>query len=50
MAIYHPFFQKILQTVPLNIADWSLMIFVFLVELVIIEVIKYLYLVKKRKK
>ena len=49
-AIYHPFFQKILQTVPLNVADWSLMIFVFLVELVIIEVIKYIYLAKKRKK
>ncbi len=48
-AIYHPFFQKILQTVPLNFADWSLMIFVFSVELVIIEFIKYLYLAKKNK-
>ncbi|MCK5413168.1 MAG: cation-transporting P-type ATPase [Candidatus Pacebacteria bacterium] len=48
-AIYHPFFQNILKTVPLNTADWSLMIFVFVVELVIIEIIKYLYIVKNKK-
>ncbi|MBW6440612.1 cation-transporting P-type ATPase [Patescibacteria group bacterium] len=48
-GIYHPFFQSILKTVPLNLADWSLMIFVFLVELVIIEVIKYLFLIKKSR-
>ena len=48
-AVYHPFFQKILKTVPLNLADWSLMIFVFAVELIIIEIIKYIYIAKNKK-
>ncbi|MCK4891254.1 MAG: cation transporting ATPase C-terminal domain-containing protein, partial [Candidatus Pacebacteria bacterium] len=48
LAIYHPFFQGILKTVSLNRADWYLMIFIFLVELAIIEIIKYLFLAKRK--
>ncbi|MDF1498329.1 MAG: calcium-translocating P-type ATPase, PMCA-type [Patescibacteria group bacterium] len=47
-AIYHPFFQNILKTVSLDIYDWSLMIFIFVTEIVIIEIIKYLFLSQKK--
>jgi len=46
-AIYHPFFQNILKTVSLDIYDWSLMIFIFITEIIIIEIIKYLFLAQK---
>jgi Ca2+-transporting ATPase len=46
-AIYHPFLQSILRTVSLDLADWSLIVFVCALELVLIEVIKYVFLLKK---
>ncbi|MCK4591901.1 cation-transporting P-type ATPase [Candidatus Parcubacteria bacterium] len=46
-AIYHPFLQKVLQTVSLDLYDWSLIAFVCAVELVLIEGIKYLFILKK---
>jgi Ca2+-transporting ATPase len=48
-AIYHPFLQSILRTVSLDLADWSLIAFVCGLELVLIEVIKYMFLLKKNK-
>jgi Ca2+-transporting ATPase len=32
VAIYHPFLQKILQTVSLNLTDWSLIFFICIIE------------------
>lgn len=49
VAIYHPFFQKVLQTVPLDLYDWSLIAFICAVEVVLIEGIKYLFIIKKIK-
>lgn len=48
MAIYHPFLQGILKTVPLDLSDWSLITFVCAVELVLIEGVKYMFLLKRR--
>ncbi len=49
VAIYHPFFQDILKTVSLDMNDWSLILFVFIIEIVIIETVKYLFLNQKNK-
>ncbi|MFZ2969687.1 MAG: cation-transporting P-type ATPase [Minisyncoccia bacterium] len=49
VAIYHPFFQNVLKTVSLDVNDWSLIVFVFILEIVIIEAVKYLFLNKKSK-
>lgn len=49
-AIYHPFLQKVLQTVPLNLYDWSLVLFVCMMEVVIIECVKYWFIIKKKNK
>ena len=49
LAIYHPFLQKILKTVPLDFADWSIIIFICAVELVVIEIVKYMFLLRERK-
>ena len=48
-AIYHPFLQKVLQTVPLDLRDWSLIAFICAIEVVVIEVVKYLFIIKKNK-
>ncbi len=49
-AIYHPFLQKVLRTTSLDFADWTIIAFVCVVELVVIEIVKYLFLLKKGKK
>ena len=50
VAIYHPFMQKVLQTVSLNLTDWSLIFFVCAIEVIVIEGIKSLFLLKKVNK
>ncbi len=47
LAIYHPFLQSVLQTVPLSLVDWSIILLVCTVELALIEGIKYVFLLKK---
>lgn len=49
LAIYHPFLQGVLKTVPLNFADWTIIAFICAVELVVIEIVKYMFLLRKRK-
>ena len=48
VAIYHPFMQKVLQTVSLNLTDWSLIFFVCAIEVIVIEWIKSLFLLKRK--
>ena len=50
LAIYHPFLQSVLKTVPLDPADWTIIAFVCAIELVVIEIVKYVFLLKKKKK
>lgn len=47
-AIYHPFLQKILKTVPLDIYDWSLIAFVCAAEIILIEGVKYFFMFRKK--
>ncbi|MDP2749445.1 MAG: cation transporting ATPase C-terminal domain-containing protein, partial [Nanoarchaeota archaeon] len=47
-AIYHPFLQKILRTVSLDIYDWSLIAFVCAAEIMLIESVKYFFIFKKK--
>ena len=49
VAIYHPFMQKVLQTTALNLTDWSLIFFVCVIEVIVIEGIKSMFLLKKEK-
>ena len=49
VAIYNPFMQKILQTVSLSLTDWSLIFFVCAIEVIVIEGIKSMFLLKGKK-
>ncbi|MEA1937145.1 MAG: HAD-IC family P-type ATPase [Patescibacteria group bacterium] len=49
VAIYHPFLQKVLKTTALDFADWTIIAFVCAVELVVIEIVKYIFLLKKKR-
>ncbi len=49
VAIYHPFMQKVLQTVSLSLTDWSLIFFVCAIEVIVIEGIKSMFLLKREK-
>lgn len=47
VALYVPFFQKILRTVPLNINDWLILIGLGIINLALIEFGKSLFIYKK---
>lgn len=47
IALYVPFFQKILRTVPLNINDWLILIGLGIINLALIEFGKSLFIHKK---
>ncbi|MDA2922712.1 cation-translocating P-type ATPase [Patescibacteria group bacterium AH-259-L07] len=47
VALYVPFFQKILRTVPLNINDWLILIGLGIINLALIEFGKSLFIHKK---
>ncbi len=46
MAIYLPFLQTILKTVPLNIQDWGLIFILGLTEMFLIEITKWYFIVR----
>jgi len=45
-AIYLPFFQTFLKTVPLGIFDWLIILALGIIELILIEATKYYFIVK----
>ncbi|MFA5022168.1 MAG: cation-transporting P-type ATPase [Patescibacteria group bacterium] len=49
MAIYHPFLQKIFETVNLGLIDWVIIIILNLIQLAGIELVKYYFISKKYK-
>ena len=49
MAVYLPIFQKLLKTVSLNFFDWQLLLALGIINLVLIEAVKY-YFIKKESK
>ena len=42
-ALYIPFLQRVLQTVPLGLKDWLVVIAAGMVVIAVIEVVKWLY-------
>ena len=50
LAIYIPLFQNILKTMPLNLFDWSLIIGLGIMNLVLIEIIKLFFIKFKKLK
>ncbi len=50
VALYIPFFQKVLRTVPLGLWEWSVVIFLGLINLLLIELVKYIFIVKQKKR
>ncbi|HAZ28604.1 MAG TPA: ATPase [Candidatus Magasanikbacteria bacterium] len=47
-AVYIPLFQTLLRTVPLSFSDWKILILFGFVNLFLIEIMKYLFLVSKK--
>ncbi len=43
LGVYVPLFQKLLKTVPLNYSDWVLISVIAIINLVIIEIIKFFF-------
>jgi Ca2+-transporting ATPase len=48
IAIYFPFFQKLLKTVSLNLYDWGLLIALGFMNLFLIEATKWYFITKKK--
>ena len=44
LAIYVPFFQKVLNTVPLGIYSWLILIFVGILSMFLIEITKWYFI------
>ncbi|TAL50528.1 HAD family hydrolase [Patescibacteria group bacterium] len=50
VALLTPFFQSIFQIVPLSLSDWSLLLTIGVIKLVVIELTKEFFLLKKNNK
>jgi Ca2+-transporting ATPase len=49
LALYIPFFQQILKTVPLGLGEWLLLVGFGIINIILIEAVKYIFIVRKRK-
>jgi Ca2+-transporting ATPase len=49
LALYTPFFQKILRTVPLGIYEWLLLVGFGIINILLIEAVKYIFILKRKK-
>ena len=49
LGIYLPFFQKFLRTVPLGLAEWLLILFASFWVIILIELAKYIFIMKRRE-
>ncbi len=49
IALYIPFFQKVLRTVPLGLRDWGIILFLGLINLLLIEVVKFIFITRHKK-
>lgn len=48
-ALYIPFLQRVLRTTALNIVDWSVVLLTSLLVIIIIEIIKWIFIVRKKR-
>ncbi len=49
-ALYLPFLQTLLKTVPLNLYDWELILGIGFLNIILIEITKWFFITKKFKK
>lgn len=49
VALYLPFMQRILKTVPLGFGEWLLLVGFGIINIILIEAVKYIFIVRKRK-
>ena len=47
-AIYLPFFQSLLKTVPLKLDEWLLVIALGIVNILLIELAKYIFIIRHK--
>ncbi len=50
ISLYLPFLQNILNTVPLGLKDWILLVFIGIFEIMSIEAVKWWFIIKRTKK
>jgi Ca2+-transporting ATPase len=48
LALYTPFFQNVLRTVPLGLFEWGVILSLGVVNVLLIEIVKYGYIVRNR--
>jgi Ca2+-transporting ATPase len=49
LALYVPFLQNILKTVPLGAGEWFLLIGFGIINIILIETVKYIFIIKRAK-
>jgi len=49
IALYVPFFQKVLRTVPLSLRDWGIVVSLGLINLLLIELVKFIFITRHKK-
>ncbi|NQV12947.1 MAG: HAD-IC family P-type ATPase [Parcubacteria group bacterium] len=49
VALYIPFMQGVLKTVPLGLSDWSLLVGLAIFNIVAIEITKWVFVVRKKR-
>lgn len=50
VALYVPFLQKILRTIPLGLWDWFILFVLGIINIILIEIVKYIFIVRRRRK
>ena len=48
VALYVPFLQKILRTVPLGLWDWFILFVLGIINIILIEIVKYIFIVRRK--
>lgn len=48
VALYTPFFQNVLRTVPLGLFEWGVILSLGLINVLLIEIVKYGYMLRNR--
>jgi len=50
LVLYLPFFQKIFKTIPLGLKEWGVIISLDILNIILIEIIKYIFITKDKRK
>lgn len=50
VALYIPFFQNLLKTVPLGLFEWGMLVAFGILNIVLIEIVKYVFIIEEKHK